>query len=293
MAKDVASAVQDLRAELQIATQLSAIDGARDGLRSGIGFLHQLHPAAVEFGGAHAQRLRHVADDQWLSTADKYIHRTVVLHDRGNSHQLRKLVEQVVAGIQQIVRRLAASPIAGQLDIRVQARDAGGNAVDLTDRGANLVVGVLLQRVQPQARLAEAVCQRAHLGHQQLAGRQRCRIVGDILPGPEKTAQRGCDSGVRVPENIVDLTGEPGKRLEPPQLHLLTAQLVHGELVEGTPYRHRVHAVADETIAIGRGLSRRQFDTLPAVAVRIRVGDVVARGGDGALRREQTGETGA
>ncbi len=110
-----------------------------------------------------SQLLRGAAGHQRLSGADVHVERAIALPGGIDRHVLAELIDQAVALVHQIVRRLAAGETGGNLP--VEGGDAARQTIDLADVAPDLLLdacavggelrAVVLHLLHERLRLAE------------------------------------------------------------------------------------------------------------------------------------------
>ncbi len=229
------------------------------------------------------------AEHERLAVADEHVHRAAVLLHGVDRHLLRELIEQLIALIHQIVRRLTAGTGKARLDVRVDIRDALRERIDLLYFAAQAEAHFIVHVLQARIEILQALLQRLRLAQKDLASRNRSRRVRDALECIHEFLQRRRKPVRRVAEHIVETFGIRCVNVEPLQAARGTASLQGNEVVIHPPHGVDADALPDPAIAVRLCWARAKLDALAAIARRVDVRDIVARRIERALKREQTG----
>ena len=180
----------------------------------------------------------------------------------------RQLVEQAVALIEQVVRRLPAGAGDARRDLVVQPRDALRDRVDLGHFALDARIDLVADLVQARVEALQALLQGIGLAQQDLARGNRGRRVRDALERVDELLQRRGQAVRRIAEQVVEALGIGS---------------VDVEVLEAAGGRARLRG--DEVVVDAlRGLD---FDALPdpAVAVGLRRTRADQRRAGGCSRR--------
>src|SRR5690606_21484344 len=145
-------------------------------------------PVRIAVEWPRRQRGRLEADDERLAAADVDVETAVALLHRADRQELGEPTDQLVALVEQVVRRRAASPPRVD-DVAVQLRDACGEIVDLRDARAYPTARDRTLVLDSRVELREAIGERLALRDQRLACRGRRRIVRDVVHRGEELLQ--------------------------------------------------------------------------------------------------------
>ena len=228
------------------------------------------------------------ADHQRMAAGRVHVHDAAILDDGGATGVAHQLGDQLVAAIEQV--RCDAGNVGA--DRAVDLRDFPGQAVDLAGAGDQAVVDLVAEGVQVAVQLLEAVDQvvgvvehAAAVGGAGGVGRQAADRIEEI--GPDAV-----EVGCAVREQPIHPVGQPGKLLQPGQFAAAVEQARDRQLVGHAADVGDAGAVADIAIAHVGGVARGEVDLLPAVAVGLDVGHVVADGRQRPLEGDEGAATG-
>jgi hypothetical protein len=139
LAERVARRVEHVVAEGEQPAQLAARHVAGDVDRPRRRAQRDPDARCVERIGRRGERGRLVAEHERLARADEDVQRTVVLGHRADGYPGRQLVDQQVALVEQVVRRLPRATHRSD-DLLVEVGDRGRERVHLVHRGADALV---------------------------------------------------------------------------------------------------------------------------------------------------------
>jgi hypothetical protein len=273
----VARRLEHFAAPVEQAAEGAARDCARDVHGARGGSQCELHAFGIERIGDRRDFRSSGAEHQRLAVADEYVDRAGAFGDRGHAHLGGDLVDQAVALVEQVVRRLAGI-LGGNGDFAVETGDALRQQGHLARFAGEARIDVGGHLAQPPVVILQPLRERAALRQQHLAGGNGSGRARYFAQGVGIGLQRSSETVGRVAQHVVEPLGLRRECVEAREIPAAAAALGGQELIIDAPHLARVHAVADPARADHGGLARREFGTLPAVTGRRDVRDVVGRG---------------
>ncbi|MNF81284.1 hypothetical protein D3C84_635480 [compost metagenome] len=283
LAQLVLSAVQGLASEAHQATQLAFAEGGVGELEQvarGIAVTH--HDAAGFLGGAHRLELEAVAaTDQTQPVAQAQVVGVAILYGQTCVDPLAQLGDQLVALVEQAVRRLAGLGRC-QADLAIELGDLLGSIVDLGDLILDLPSQTALHVAEVTVEGAELAGQGFCRTQHTLASRRVGGRCHHILQRGEEVAHQRRQPGLAIGHQVVDLA-DLGVVAAQATGHAIAAiQLVADELVELALDIGHLHTRPGNALA--------QLGQLTVVARGIDIADVATGGRQHRLRAVQAAD---